>query len=74
VLEHLADPQRALAEALGAARRCVVISVPSVADDNPEHIHLFGVAQLREMAAAAGAARGTVEHVLNHRIMLAHVQ
>jgi hypothetical protein len=36
----------------------------------PEHLHLFSVEQLRQMAANAGCSRVTFEHVLNHRIML----
>jgi hypothetical protein len=53
---------------VAVARAFVIISVPSVPDDNPEHIHLFHPDQLREMALQAGAARITLEHVLNHRI------
>jgi hypothetical protein len=41
-----------------------------IPDDNPEHLHLFSVEQLRQMAANAGCSRVTFEHVLNHRIML----
>jgi hypothetical protein len=47
-----------------------VLSVPSVPDDNPEHLHLFSPDQLSEMARIAGAVRTTIEHVLNHRIVL----
>jgi ubiquinone/menaquinone biosynthesis C-methylase UbiE len=74
VLEHLADPPLALREGLRSARRAVVVSVPSTADKNPEHLHLFGMEQLKNMAAEAGAARTTFEHVLNHRIMLAQIR
>lgn len=70
VLEHMPNPAVALCGAVRTARRFVLISVPSVPDDNPEHIHLFGVEQLREMAASAGCTRVTIDHVLNHRIML----
>jgi ubiquinone/menaquinone biosynthesis C-methylase UbiE len=70
VLEHLKTPELALGLALKAARRFVIASVPSVPDDNPEHIHLFSVEQLNEMAMKAGCKRVTFEHVLNHRIML----
>ena len=47
VLEHMRDPQQALCNAMQTARRFVVVSVPSVPDDNPEHIHLFSVEQLK---------------------------
>ncbi|BDC51426.1 hypothetical protein F183_A37420 [Bryobacterales bacterium F-183] len=68
VLEHMPDPQAALRCAVAVARRFVILSVPSVPDDNPEHIHLFTVDDLRRMAEVAGARRITVDHVLNHRI------
>ncbi len=73
VLEHMPDPQQALSNAVKTAKRFVVVSVPSVPDENPEHIHLFGVDQLKDMAATAGASRVTIEHVLNHRVMLCRV-
>ncbi|MBS1834688.1 MAG: class I SAM-dependent methyltransferase [Acidobacteria bacterium] len=68
VLEHMVDPQAALTRAVAVARRFVILSVPSVPDDNPEHIHLFSVDDLRHMADVAGARRVTIDHVLNHRI------
>lgn len=74
VLEHLANPRLALTEALRSARRFVLVSVPSTPDENPEHIHLFSLRQLEEMAASAGASRTTFEHVLNHRVMLAQIR
>jgi ubiquinone/menaquinone biosynthesis C-methylase UbiE len=68
VLEHLPNPAAALAHAIRVARRFVVLSVPSVPDSNPEHIHLFSPQQLKEMATQAGGSRIAIEHVLNHRI------
>jgi hypothetical protein len=73
VLEHLHNPQQALSNLVAVARRFVLLSVPSVPDDNSEHLHLFSPERLREMARAAGAARTTIEHVLNHRIVLVRV-
>jgi SAM-dependent methyltransferase len=70
VLEHLNNPQAALAGSMKIARRFVLVSVPSVPDDNPEHLQLFSPHQLQEMAEEAGASRTTIEHVLNHRIVL----
>jgi 2-polyprenyl-3-methyl-5-hydroxy-6-metoxy-1,4-benzoquinol methylase len=73
VMEHLNSPQAALSGALSAARRFVIVSVPSTPDDNPEHVHLFSPDQLRHMAGEAGCSRMTIEHVLNHRIALLRV-
>ena len=70
VLEHLHNPQAALTAVTAIAKRFVLLSVPSVPDDNPEHLHLFTPDQLQQMAAAAGASRAIIEHVLNHRIVL----
>jgi 2-polyprenyl-3-methyl-5-hydroxy-6-metoxy-1,4-benzoquinol methylase len=73
VLEHLKNPQAALINAVIMARRFVLLSVPSVPDDNPEHLHLFSQNQLRSMTANAGGLRTSIEHVLNHRIILIRV-
>jgi len=74
VLEHMRNPLAALKSACCVAQRFVVLSVPSVADDNPEHLHLFSPDQLLDMANQAGAVRSSVEHVLNHRIAVIRVQ
>ena len=73
VLEHMPDPAAALTNAVAVARRFVVLSVPSVPDDNPEHIHLFSTGQLEQMAKEAGGERVAIEHVLNHRIAVIRV-
>ncbi len=71
VFEHLDDALPAAREAIRVAQRHVVVSVPSQEDDNPEHLRLFTAASLTELLTSAGAARVTVDHVLNHRIALA---
>lgn len=74
VLEHVPQSERALSEAVRVARRFVVLSVPSHADDNPEHIHLFSRDRLADLLREAGAARVTTEAVHNHWIAVANVQ
>jgi len=73
VLEHLARPARAVAEAVRVARRAVVVSVPSKDDDNPEHIHLFTRDSLHAMFRSVGARRVHFDGVLNHLLALATV-
>jgi hypothetical protein len=73
VLEHIADTERVLAEVCRVARRFVLLSVPSKADDNPEHLHLFDAAGLTALLGRAGAGKVGVEYVLNHMIVVARI-
>jgi ubiquinone/menaquinone biosynthesis C-methylase UbiE len=71
VLEHLPEPAPAAREAIRVARRFVVVSVPSKADDNPEHLHLFTRRSLEDLLLTAGARRVSFDGVLNHLIAVA---
>lgn len=73
VLEHIPQPDRAVRQAVRLARRFVVVSVPSQPDDNPEHIHLFNAESLKRLFQEAGVDRISVDHVLNHIVLLAMV-
>ncbi|MEZ4400528.1 MAG: class I SAM-dependent methyltransferase [Kofleriaceae bacterium] len=72
VLEHLADPAPAAAEALRLATRAVVATVPSQPDDNPEHLRLFDRDALVALWTGAGARRVTVDGVRGHFVVVAH--
>lgn len=71
VLEHLQQPEAAVRELVRVARRCVVVSVPSREDDNPEHIQLFDEPRLRAMLLAAGARNVNIEFVPDHMVAVA---
>ncbi len=73
VLEHIPAAPQALSEAVRVARRFVVLSVPSHADTNPEHIHLFNQRTLADMCATAGATHATFSYVPGHIIAVVTV-
>ena len=71
VLEHIPDAAAAVSSAVRLARRYVVVSVPSAADDNPEHIHLLTKEALTELFAAAGVRRLRFGAVNGHLLLFA---
>jgi len=73
VLEHLENPGAAARELIRVARTAVVVSVPSKADDNPEHIQLFNKDSLTELLTVAGARSVNIDYVLNHIVAVATV-
>ena len=74
VLEHVPETRLALSEVCRVAQRFVLFSVPSQADDNPEHIHLFTQHQLGLLLAEQGLKRIHFEYVLNHMIVIAGIE
>ena len=72
VLEHIPDALRAVAQAVRVARRFVVLTVPSKADDNPEHIHLFSEASLTRLFSEVGVTQLNFEYIHNHLILVAN--
>ena len=73
VLEHIPAIEKALAEVCRVARRCLILSVPSRPDDNPEHLHLFTEQRLRALLAAQGVCQVNASYVLNHLVLVATV-
>ena len=73
VLEHQHDPQVLARKAIRLARRFVIASVPSKADDNPDHVQLFDRQSLTALLIDAGAKAISIDYVLNHIIALARV-
>jgi len=73
VLEHIPAAEKALAEVCRVARRCLIVSVPSRPDDNPEHLHLFSEQRLRALLASQGVRQVNASYVLNHIVMVATV-
>ncbi|HEY7347779.1 MAG TPA: class I SAM-dependent methyltransferase [Ktedonobacterales bacterium] len=71
VLEHIPDTTKALAEVCRVASRCLICSIPSKEDHNPEHIHLFDERTLRALLTEQGALHVNVSYVLNHILIVA---
>ncbi len=71
VLEHIPEAARAVAEVVRVATRFVILSVPSKADNNPQHIHLFTQSGLRRLFVAAGISRLNFSYVHNHMLVVA---
>ena len=71
VLEHIPDVEAAIRAAVRLAKRCIILSVPSKPDDNPEHIHLLTKPILTELFAKAGCTNLHFDGVPNHLIMMA---
>ncbi len=71
VLEHFAQPDRAASHAIRVASRCVVASVPSEADENPEHLRLYDPSSLESLLVRAGARRVAIDHVRGHIVAVA---
>ena len=73
VLEHIPNVETAIAAAVRLARRCIILSVPSKPDDNPEHIHLLTKGVLTGLFRDAGCTKLHFSGVNGHLIMMASV-
>lgn len=70
-LEHAPEPQQVINEVCRVSDRFVILSVPSKADNNPGHLHLFTTDKLRALFKAAGNFKIKFDAVLNHIVALA---
>ena len=71
VLEHIPDVEAAVKNALRAAKRHVIVSVPSKPDNNPEHIHLLTKEKLTQLFREAGCHSLHFSGVPGHLILVA---
>lgn len=74
VLEHIPETAQALAEVCRVARCFLLLSVPSKEDDNPEHIHVFKQATLRQLLQDQGVTHVSFSYVRDHMIVLARME
>lgn len=71
VLEHIPDPEAAVRNAVRMARRQIIATVPSVPDQNPEHIHLFSQKSLSSLFMQTGCTRLRISAVPGHWVVVA---
>jgi 2-polyprenyl-3-methyl-5-hydroxy-6-metoxy-1,4-benzoquinol methylase len=71
VLEHLGNPVVGIRNVMTAAKRFVVFSVPSEADENPGHHTLFTARDLEGLFKSAGARTVSIDRVPGHFVGLA---
>lgn len=74
VLEHIPDTAAAVRNALRFAQRYVIVSAPSKADDNPEHIHLLTQEVLTRIFRDAGCVNLRFSGVPGHLILIAKIE
>ena len=74
VLEHIPNVREAIRAAVKAARKYVVVTVPSKEDSNPEHIHLLTKEKLTALFRDAGVTRLRFEGVPGHLFMIASIE
>lgn len=73
VLEHIPNVDAAVRAAVRMARKFVVVTVPSKADDNPEHIHLLTRERLTQLFGACGVERLSFDAVPGHLLLIANL-
>ena len=74
VLEHIPNVKDAIREAVRIAKKYVIVTVPSKADDNPEHIHLLTKETLTEYFKECGVTKLSFDAVPAHLFMIARLE
>ena len=74
VIEHCPQPNDAISEICRVGERFAIISVPSKPDDNPEHLHLFDEAKLKEIFGEQGIPNVQFIYVPGHIIAVANLK
>jgi ubiquinone/menaquinone biosynthesis C-methylase UbiE len=73
VMEHIPDTEAVVRNAVRLAKNYSIVSVPSKADDNPEHIHLFSNEDLESLFLKNGCGKVKFMSVTNHRVAVVKV-
>ncbi|MBO7177581.1 MAG: class I SAM-dependent methyltransferase [Clostridia bacterium] len=71
VLEHIPDVKTAIRNAVNLSNEYIVVTVPSKADDNPEHIHLLTKEKLTNYFNECGVKSLSFDGVQGHLFMIA---
>ena len=71
VLEHIPDVKTAIRNAVKLSNKYIVVTVPSKADDNPEHVHLLTREKLTEYFGDCGVKSLSFDGVQGHLFMIA---
>ena len=74
VLEHIPNVKKAIENAVKIAKQYVFITVPSIEDDNPEHIHLLTKNILTQYFNDAGVKKLSFDGVNGHLFMVAKIE
>ena len=74
VMEHIPDTEAVVRNAVRLAKNYIIVSVPSKPDDNPEHIHLFTMEDLKSLFLQHGCTKVKFMSVTNHTVMVAYLK
>lgn len=70
ILEHLENPIDAVLEAVRIAKKYIIITVPSKADNNPEHIQYFKIDDMKALLEKVGLKNVVVHPNRNYNLFM----